>query len=82
MEVNLVAEGFKFMILGMFVVLVFLLILVELMKLQARLINKYFPDKTPAIRTPQPSADEESKRVAAIIAAVTEFRKNEKSKVK
>ncbi|MEA2027457.1 MAG: OadG family transporter subunit [Campylobacterota bacterium] len=81
MEVNLVTEGLKFMILGMIVVLTFLVVLVQLMKLQAKLINQYFPEKAPAAPTPKPSADEESKRVAAIIAAVAEFRKNKKSKV-
>jgi len=81
MEVNLVTEGLKFMVLGMSVVLVFLVVLVQLMKLQAKLINEYFPEKAPAVPTPKPSGDEESKRVAAIIAAVTEFRKNQKSKV-
>ncbi|MBN2823728.1 MAG: OadG family protein [Campylobacterales bacterium] len=78
MEVNLVTESIKFMILGMLIVLVFLLILVEVMKLQAKLINKHFPPKAPAIPTPNTSKDEESKRVAAIIAAVAEFRKNQK----
>ena len=81
MEVNLVTEGLKFMVLGMLVVIVFLLVLVELMKLQAKLINRYFPQKEPATPAPKPSADEESKRVAAIIAAVVEFRKNKQSKV-
>ncbi|MBN2824036.1 MAG: OadG family protein [Campylobacterales bacterium] len=78
MEVNLVTEGLKFMVLGMLIVLVFLLLLVEIMKLQAKLINKYFPQKSPAAPTPSTSPDEESKRVAAIIAAVAEFRKNQK----
>lgn len=82
MEVNLVAEGFKFMILGMLIVLVFLVVLVQMMKLQAKLINQYFPQKEPVAPTPTPSSsEEESKRVAAIIAAVAEFRKNQKSKV-
>ncbi|KIM06431.1 MAG: Na+-transporting oxaloacetate decarboxylase subunit gamma [Sulfurovum sp. PC08-66] len=77
MEVDLVAESIKFMILGMLIVLIFLMVLVEIMKLQARLINKYFPQKAPTAPTPNISQDEESKRVAAIIAAVAEFRKNQ-----
>jgi len=78
MEVNLVAESIKFMILGMLIVMIFLLLLVEVMKWQAKLINKYFPQKAPTALTPNISKDEESKRVAAIIAAVAEFRKNQK----
>jgi oxaloacetate decarboxylase gamma subunit len=78
MEINLVAESIKFMVLGMLIVLIFLLTLVEVMKLQAKLINKYFPQKAPTTPTPNISQDEESKRVAAIIAAVAEFRKNQK----
>jgi oxaloacetate decarboxylase gamma subunit len=74
MEINLVAEGLKFMVLGMSVVFVFLALLVWVMKWQATLIAKYFSPPTPStpIYTP---ADDEKARVAAIIAAVTEYRK-------
>ena len=77
MEINLVGEGLKFMVLGMLIVFTFLYILVEVMKLQAKIINKYFPEKEPAAPAPTPAqdSDEESRRTAAIIAAVTEFRK-------
>ena len=77
-EVNYVAEAFKFMLLGMGVVFLFLFILVEVVKIQAKIIAKYFPEdtsKTPATRAGN-SADEEQRKVAAIIAAVTEFRNN------
>ena len=79
-EVNNVAEALKFMVLGMGVVFLFLLILVKVVELQAKLIAKYFPENTP--KTPATpagnSANEEQRKVAAIIAAVTEFR-NKKS---
>lgn len=77
MEINLVGEALKFMVLGMLIVFVFLLVLVEVMKLQAKIINKYFPEKQPAAPTPgaQDNSDEEARRTAAIIAAVAEFRK-------
>ncbi len=78
MEFNLVGEGLKFMVLGMLIVFVFLIVLVQVMKLQAMIINKYFPEKEPPA-APAPvtgDSDEESRRTAAIIAAVTEFRKN------
>jgi oxaloacetate decarboxylase gamma subunit len=77
-EVNYVVEALKFMVLGMGVVFLFLITLVQFIKLQAFLIEKYFPQNTPkAPATPKvSSADEdEQQRVAAIIAAVSEFRK-------
>ena len=74
METTLVTEGLKFMVLGMGVVFVFLALLVYMMKGQALLVKKYFPPTSPP--TPvYPSNDDEAARVAAIIAAVTEFRK-------
>lgn len=79
-DVNNVLEAFKFMLLGMGVVFFFLFIVVQVVELQAKLIAKYFPENTS--KTPAPKAgnttDEEQRRVAAIIAAVTEFR-NKKS---
>jgi len=77
MEVNYVMEALKFMVLGMGVVFLFLFILVKVVELQAKLIAKYFPENTPKISTiPAVDAEEENRRVAAIIAAVTEFRNN------
>jgi len=77
-EVNYVVEALKFMVLGMGVVFIFLIVLVQLIKLQAFLIEKYFPENAPKVPTTPVvnSADEdEQQRVAAIIAAVSEFRK-------
>lgn len=77
MEINLVGESLKFMVLGMIVVFVFLAVLVQLMKLQAKLIEKYFPEKEAAVvKKPTTSSSDESARTAAIIAAITEFNKN------
>ena len=77
-EVNYVVEALKFMVLGMGVVFLFLFILVKVVELQAKLIAKYFPEnasKTPVTPTGN-TTDDEQRKVAAIIAAVTEFRKN------
>ncbi|ADV46510.1 OadG family protein [Nitratifractor salsuginis] len=77
MEVHLVEESIKFMILGMGIVFVFLYILVLLMRLQAWIIERFFPEKSsrqkaaPALK----ADDEEGARVAAIVAAVAEYRK-------
>lgn len=77
-DVNMLAESIKFMILGMGVVFFFLAVLVQVVKVQGMIISKYFPDEEPPAAAPAtPSSDsDESARVAAIIAAVTEFRKN------
>lgn len=76
MEINLVGEGLKFMVLGMLVVFVFLVILVQVMKLQAKIINKYFPEKAPEVApASSTNATQDGHHVAAIIAAVSEFRK-------
>ena len=77
-EVNYVMEALKFMVLGMGVVFLFLLVLVKVVELQAKLIAKYFPENAPtkAPATPAVDTEDESRRVAAIIAAVTEFRNN------
>ena len=74
MDINLVAEGLKFMVLGMGVVFVFLILLVQVMKWQATLVDKYFSPKSPPAPVYTP-ADDEHARVVAIIAAVTEYRK-------
>jgi len=77
-EVNNIVEALKFMVLGMGVVFLFLTLLVQIVKIQASLIAKYFPENTPKTpATPVGNIDnDENQRVAAIIAAVTEFRKN------
>jgi len=73
-------EALKFMVLGMGVVFLFLFILVKVVELQASLIAKYFPENTPKTPTTTPvgnaTDEDENRRVAAVIAAITEFRKN------
>ncbi|MCK9337569.1 MAG: OadG family protein [Arcobacteraceae bacterium] len=41
-EVNLVAEALKFMFLGMGIVFSFLILLVYILQMQAKIIQKYF----------------------------------------
>ena len=72
-EVNLIVESLKFMFLGMTVVFTFLVLLVLVVNIQAKLIANFFPEETRTTPTPSNQADE-SQKVAAIIAAVTEFR--------
>jgi len=75
-DVNMLGESVKFMILGMGVVFLFLIILVQVVKLQGKFISKYFPDEEPSVASATSTDSDESARVAAVIAAVTEFRKN------
>ena len=72
MEINLVTEAFKFMLLGMGVVFSFLVIMIFVLKAQAALLTKYFPaKKIEAIKRPQQAAStNETAKVAAIVAAV------------
>jgi len=77
MEIDLVGEGLKFMVLGMTIVFAFLFVLVQVVKLQAMIINKFFPEKAPEVASVSSNATQEAHHVAAIIAAVTEFRKNQ-----
>jgi len=74
-DVNLIGESIKFMVLGMGVVFLFLLVLIQVVNLQAKFIGKYFPDEEPQATPKASSNSDESQRIAAIIAAVTEFRK-------
>ncbi len=73
-DVNLILESVKFMVLGMSVVFTFLVLLIIIVNLQAKIIAKFFPEKAPAAPAATAKTDE-AQHVAAIIAAVTEFRK-------
>jgi len=75
MEIDLVGESLKFMVLGMSIVFIFLVVLVQIMKLQAKIINKFFPGQGPEVTTTSTNATKEAHHVSAIIAAVSEFRK-------
>ena len=74
-DVNLILESVKFMVLGMTVVFTFLVLLIIVVNLQAKIIAKFFPEKAPTTPASTGNTDE-AQHVAAIIAAVTEFRKN------
>jgi len=71
---NMVAESFKYMILGMGIVFVFLYTMVLVLQYQAKLIAKYFPEKMEKSSSKN-SKGLEKKKVAAIIAAI-EHHKN------
>ncbi len=82
-EIHIVGESIKFMILGMIVVYIFLVVLIQLMKLQAKIIAKYFPEKvivSPPKQQPAVQSDDDAARTAAIIAAIADYKKSNHNK--
>jgi oxaloacetate decarboxylase (Na+ extruding) subunit gamma len=77
MEANLVAEGLKFMALGMGTVFSFLVIMIVFMILQAKIIQRFFPEPSQAAQAPSAAQTQQSKnnKVAAIVAAIIEDKK-------
>lgn len=80
MDVNMTIEGLKYMVLGMTTVFLFLLLMIYVLKLQTKLLNKFFPPKPVSVapvkptRSAAPSVEEEE-TIAAITAAITEYKK-------
>ena len=80
MEVNFAIEGLKFMFLGMTTVFLFLLLMIYVLKLQAKLVNKYFPPKPASVApikavSSKAETSEDEEIIAAITAAITEYKK-------
>jgi len=76
-EVNLVLEALKFMALGMGIVFMFLILMIFALKVQARLIAKFFPLKPKDVsnewkpKTTDTSDDKDT--TAAITAAIIHY---------
>ncbi len=79
MQLDLIEEGFKFLILGMTTVYLFLYLMVIVLKFESKIIKKYFPEKKskPVLtkNTTAHSSSDEDEVVAAITAAIIEHRK-------
>ncbi|WP_458701143.1 OadG family protein [Sulfurospirillum sp. 1307] len=72
MEHNLVAEGLKFMVLGMGTVFVFLMLMVLILHFQSKIINRYFPQKESVpLDTSSVSNTTSKKDNNALVAAIT-----------
>ncbi len=81
MEVNLIVETLKFLVLGMSTVFMFLVLMVFVMELQSKIILKYFPQKEEPILYPQASQKVHKKDDLAIVAAIaTALKLNKKTK--
>ena len=78
METNLVVEGLKFMALGMGTVFLFLVIMIAMMILQAKVIQRFFPEPNEgSLPLPPAQQTQQSKnnKVAAIVAAIALHRR-------
>jgi len=81
MEVNLIFESLKFMVLGMATVFIFLALMIYILKLQAFIIQKFFTNKE---SSKDLSLDvknvnnDEAEIIAVITAAITDFKKSSK----
>ncbi|VAY86650.1 hypothetical protein MNB_ARC-1_28 [hydrothermal vent metagenome] len=81
MEVNLVGEALKFMVLGMGIVFAFLIIMIFALKTQTVLVGKYFKEEVNDSSTSNewhPSLEDNKDVIAAITAAI--FQYNQKNK--
>ena len=82
-EVNLVSEAFKFMALGMGIVFLFLTIMIFVLKLQAFLIAKFFPEKEKekvCSWKPENTVSIDDKNTTAAITAAIIHYNNQKGK--
>ena len=77
MEVNLVFEGIKFMVLGMGTVFLFLIIMIASMNAMSSLISRFFPEPQAKIeKTDTPSQQNNKQIIAAITAAIIHHRQS------
>ena len=84
METNLIMEGFKFMVLGMTTVYLFLMLMILVMKIVSKVVNRYFPQKKLSpisiekVNLSNSGQSNDGAIVAAITASIQEFRKQKK----
>jgi oxaloacetate decarboxylase gamma subunit len=80
-EINLVNESLKFMALGMGIVFLFLTVMIFALKLQAKLIAKFFKEeekKPSPIKHLKANVNDDSEITAAITAAIIHHNNNTK----
>lgn len=70
MEVNLVVEGLKFMVIGMGTVFVFLILMIIALNIQAKILSRFFPDAPQKNEVPMASTHSSVNKVAAIVGAI------------
>ena len=76
MELNLVEEAFKFMLLGMGTVFVFLILMIVAMNVQRAFVSKCFPEDTSTtanaagVTTASTVSSSKKNKIAAIMGAI------------
>ena len=65
----MVFEALKFMMLGMGIVFLFLILMIVLLTLQAKIIKKFFPEKEVVNTKTSPSTGANNKKTIAIISS-------------
>lgn len=82
MEVNLIVETLKFLVLGMSTVFMFLALMVVVLELQAKIILKYFPPRKESVGADNSTQELLQKNnfpvVAAIAASIRSYKKKSK----
>ena len=81
MEINLIGETFKFLILGMSTVFLFLILMVYVLEFQAKIIAKYFPQREEENTSQSNSKQKVSQNgnlavVAAIAASLKSYKQS------
>ncbi len=77
MEINLIAETLKFLVLGMSTVFMFLVLMVLVLNLQSKIITKFFPHKE-EVSIPKRSIAQKGNLavIAAIAASLQSYKKS------
>lgn len=73
MGINLVAEGFSFMVLGMTSVFLFLIIMVMVLKIQGFLLELFFKNEE-ELKPACPQKTDDSEIIAVISSAIFKFK--------
>lgn len=81
MEINLIAETFKFLILGMSTVFLFLTLMVIVLEIQSKIIVRFFPSTPEEInvtnnQTPTHSHKDNLSVAAAIAASIHSYKQS------
>ena len=80
MEINLVAESVKFLILGMSTVFMFLVLMVFVLEIQSKIIMRFFPQKKEEIFQEGVSSRAQQSNVAVIAAIAASVKLHKQSK--
>ena len=70
MEVNLIVESLKFLVLGMSTVFMFLVLLVFVLTIQAKIMMKFFPPKEERVSVGNSISELSQKDNFTVVAAI------------